>query len=608
MTDQIILFLNTNKYFISKDMKDKYIVEQCTQIFDILINKNYQTFDNSNSNLLYFAGLLYGDDYSDLDNCIFKKYYFDAIKLGNYDAIVNMSLYNKRAIEKYERYIENINGEFKNIINMLSVDDLICTGSYHQEQNAYDKMIIYYHAACEKGSVEAMQILASHFELIKDYHMMKIYYKIAALHDNIKAMLALAEHYKNPPKQEFDLRDADFNPNADVPSSFNTRQMLKYYSMAAEKGDLSGMLILGEYYADVEHANTKKYYLMAIEKILNNMKDSESNNNEVNNKKEKDQVIKAMEELAKYFYRTMKYEDMEKYYLMAYEHGSVSALTLLGKKYSNLERYDDMERIYLIGVERGDISAMVGLGARFYYAKNYERMEYYYMMAYDKGESRSLYTLIENYLNLNRGEDCERIYNIAINKGDKNAIFKFAVYYIKKFERSNNAYNTIIDKSPKPGEYEQYQIDIMRHLDENNNNFNSVEKYFNMAIENGDVDAMIELGDFYKSTFRYNDMIRYYLLAIENGRADYTLVIAYHYRERHDIKNMRIYHSRAIEMGVTHAIPKIREFYTPINLYELLNEVQNKTEIVKEKIKELEDVLILNLVQIDVVLKNLFIC
>ena len=114
----------------------------------------------------------------------------------------------------------------------------------------------------------------------------------------------------------------------------------KYYLMAVEKGNKTGMNNLGYLYDifEKDYKNAKKYYLMAIE-----------NGNKL-----------AMNNLGSLYHNVEKdYENAKKYYLMAIENGCNMAMNNLGYLYYDIEKdYENAKKYWLMAIEKGNTSAM----------------------------------------------------------------------------------------------------------------------------------------------------------------------------------------------------------------------------------------------------------
>ncbi len=135
---------------------------------------------------------------------------------------------------------------------------------------------------------------------------------------------------------------------------------------------------------------------------------------------------------ALYYQYIEEYDVMKKYYLMAIEKGSVSALFNLASYYETIDKnYDDMKKYYLMAIDKGCVSSMYNLAA--YYqtiVKKYDDMKKYYLMAIDKGCASSMNNIAYYYQHIERNyDDMKKYYLMAIDKGSVHSMFNIALYY-----------------------------------------------------------------------------------------------------------------------------------------------------------------------------------
>ncbi len=193
----------------------------------------------------------------------------------------------------------------------------------------------------------------------------------------------------------------------------NNELAVKYYLMAAEKGNVYSMNTLGYYYEEHEHnyVLSVKYYLMAIEKGCS----------------------ASMNNLGYYYFTVEKnYELALKYYLMAIEKGDYCAMNNLGNYYCNVvKNYKLAKRYYLRAIKGGNCYAMNNLA--YYYANvlgNYEVAVKYYLMAIDAGNVRALNNLGCYYDKVEKNyELAVKYYMMAVKKGDSCAMDNISHYY-----------------------------------------------------------------------------------------------------------------------------------------------------------------------------------
>jgi len=176
--DELIESLNNNKIFISAF--EKSLVKYSKQdVIDYLKEHND----------LYTLGLINQYYYKDYD--LMKKYYLDAIALGDSNAMCNLGWYyqytdmNYELMKKY--YLDAIAlGNSKAMKNL---------GYYYQyNEKKYDLMTKYYLDAIALNNSYAMLCLGIYYESIRDYKLMVKYCNMATKLGNIEAKTHLKKY------------------------------------------------------------------------------------------------------------------------------------------------------------------------------------------------------------------------------------------------------------------------------------------------------------------------------------------------------------------------------------------------------------------------------
>jgi len=101
-----------------------------------------------------------------------------------------------------------------------------------------------------------------------------------------------------------------------------------------------------------------------------------------------------------YYHHIKKdYNQMKKYYFMAIENGSSSAMNNLGEYYMNTEKdYDQMKKYFRMAIERGHSNAMNNLGEYYMNTeKDYDQMKKYFGMAIERGHLNAMKNLVNYY-------------------------------------------------------------------------------------------------------------------------------------------------------------------------------------------------------------------
>jgi len=111
---------------------------------------------------------------------------------------------------------------------------------------------------------------------------------------------------------------------------------------------------------------------------------------------------------------------------------------------------------------------------------------------------------------------------------------------------------------------ERGNVDAMYNLGsyyENHKDYSNMLKYYLMAIEKGDSDAMYNLGIYYKAQKDYSNMMKYYLMAVEKGNSDAMYNLGIYYKAQIDYDNMMKYFLMAIERNNAHSMYNLGHYY-----------------------------------------------
>lgn len=98
----------------------------------------------------------------------------------------------------------------------ISINTMIYYGVYFETKNDHDNILKYYSLAIQKGSIDAMDNLASYYFRLEDWPNMTKYYLMAIENNYSASMNNLAKYYYNID---------DYN------------NMIKYYLMAIDNGN-----------------------------------------------------------------------------------------------------------------------------------------------------------------------------------------------------------------------------------------------------------------------------------------------------------------------------------------------------------------------------------
>jgi hypothetical protein len=133
------------------------------------------------------------------------------------------------------------------------------------------------------------------------------------------------------------------------------------------------------------------------------------------------------------------------------------------------------------------------------------------------------------------------------------------------------------------------------------NNYEKMEKYYLMAIELENVNAMFNLAKYYLEVKNDREkMKKYYLMAIELGHDESMCELGYYYfKYEKNYDEMKKYYLMGIELGHKMSMYNLSDYYwyenyenhykddkkeDYIGLYILLNNIENKNDLIKKQI------------------------
>jgi tetratricopeptide (TPR) repeat protein len=188
--------------------------------------------------------------------------------------------------------------------------------------------------------------------------------------------------------------------------------------------------------------------------------------------------------------------------------------------------------------------AMYRLGCHFHLKKQFGQMLIYLLMAIKNNYTKAM-VLLANY---SRGKDdidnFIKYTDMAINLNDTNAMFIRGLYYLK-----NKNYNNMKKYFLMAIENNNNHIDSMIELAlfyKKQKDYNNMKKYLLLSIKNNknknDCTALLELADYYEETKNYKFMEKYLLLSAIHGNIDAMLNLAnYFYKNKKLFKAINLY-------------------------------------------------------------------
>jgi TPR repeat protein len=124
--------------------------------------------------------------------------------------------------------------------------------------------------------------------------------------------------------------------------------------------------------------------------------------------------IEALNNLANLYAILHRFDDAEKYYLLAINKGHLQALYNLAILYKEENRQDDAEKYYLLAIDNGDDRALNNLAALYQEKDQFDLAEQYYKAAIDKGINQSLVNLLKLYYSRNMNK--QKVVNLVKEK------------------------------------------------------------------------------------------------------------------------------------------------------------------------------------------------
>jgi hypothetical protein len=126
---------------------------------------------------------------------------------------------------------------------------------------------------------------------------------------------------------------------------------------------LSGLYFMSE----KKYDQAERYYLMALEK--------------------EDDIINNLGMLC---YVQKKYDQAEQYFLMGVKKGNTTSMCNLGRLHTQQKKYDQAEKYFLMGVELEHTPSICGLGKLYYIQEKYDQAEQYFLMGVERGDEQSM--------------------------------------------------------------------------------------------------------------------------------------------------------------------------------------------------------------------------
>jgi len=259
----------------------------------------------------------------------------------------------------------------------------------------------------------------------------------------------------------------------------------------------------------------------------------------------KNKYINSMYTLANYYANSVDHDQMIKYLKMASELGHSRSTCELGCHYRKQEKYDLMKKYLLIAIKQENIMAMINL-ANYYsqYEKSHQDAEKYFLMAIVKGSTLAIEYLALFHYNQKRYNDAERYWLMALEKDDHDIVILFNLGLCCEKQRE----------------------------------YDKMHKYLSIAIEKGDMNAMMYLGRYYEEKGDNEQAVKYFLMVAQKDNDSIDDIINYCLNKNH--RNILI------------------ELYDKLNLKDMLLDEANcylkENTLIPDKITEIISNLLLD--------------
>jgi hypothetical protein len=182
----------------------------------------------------------------------------------------------------------------------------------------------------------------------------------------------------------------------------------------------------------------------------------------------------------------------------------------------------------------------------------------------------------------------EYIYNGKFENNDDFTCLWIANYHkdvTKNYDEMLKYYLMAIEKSNTDA-----MNNLANYYQRIDDNYEEMMKYYLLAIKKGNVNAMNSLAWYYQSREKnYKEMKKYYLMAIDNGDIDAIISLAWYYQSTEkNYEEMKKYYLLAIENGNVNAMTNLGRYYENniIDFYLKLLELQSN-DLIENKINDL---------------------
>jgi len=278
-----------------------------------------------------------------------------------------------------------------------------------------------------------------------------------------------------------------------------------------------------------------------------------------------DNNIDAIHLYGIYYQKMQQYIKMTSCYDQAINKGHFGALIRL------VDYYDNDSAIKLLHDKQSEdkwkVRAIYLLGKHYEKMHQYDNMLIYYKQAIELDNMDALHNLVNYYYNNNENKMAEKILVDIGKKGKADALYLLAKYYESKDLNTSKKikYYELAIRQNHLGA----MFDLAHEYQRTGKNPQKMIKYYKKCIKNGMVNAMISLASYYEKKGNHDDMIFFYQLAIM--KCDIDLMNELDQDSMYDM--IEKYYIVAVKNGDATAWLKFAQYYKKIIRFALIKSI-----------------------------------
>lgn len=311
----------------------------------------------------------------------------------------------------------------------------------------------------------------------------------------------------------------------------NIKQAIRYYTLAADKGDTDAQNNLANIYLKLKNIELAKHYYMLAIKHDN----ASSINNSIYN-----------------YNLGLLYETNEEnteqakiFYTISALKGYIDAQCRLASIYEDEGDIKKAKHFYTIAAIKGHTAAQNNLGMIYHKENNIPQAKHFYTLAADQGCKFAQFNLAIIYKKENNIEKAKYYYALSADQGHKKAQFNLGKLYEQKnnIKEAKRYYTLAADQGHIIAQFS------LGYIYNNENNIKAAKKYYMLAASQGDSDAQFDLGIIYEKENDLEQAKYFYILAASQSDAKAQNNLAALFGQEGDIEQAKIYFTLAADQG-----------------------------------------------------------